>query len=79
MKSTDRYLGDILFLNTLARVQPIIHWAVISSRLWIPAYMLRTYGVVYAKLVHVLEINLQLHAKKDTSLRGHFINSLHHF
>lgn len=46
-----------VFLNTLARVKPIIHYAVISPLLWMPAYLLTTYGVDYVKLVHVLEIN----------------------
>lgn len=49
-------LADV-FSNTLARVKPIIHDAVISPLLWIPAYLLTTYGVDYVKLVHVLEIN----------------------
>lgn len=47
----------MFFLNTLARVKPIIHYAVISPLLWMPAYLLTTYGVDYVKLVHVLEIN----------------------
>lgn len=47
----------MFFLNTLARVKPIIHDVVISPLLWLPAYLFTTYGDDYVKLVHVLEIN----------------------